>query len=458
MNSAVAYLRDSGGAAQDLSTLQQREKIAAYCAQAGLTLSQVFEDAARSGTSTAGRDQFLEMYHYLCDHPCALVVWDLSRIARDYDDAQFYLADLRRRGVTVHTIHDALPPGLDGRLLESILAWKNARFSEDLSRNVKRGQAYIREVYGGHIGGIPAGFDSVPVVVGTLRDGQPRTIRKLVVNETEMAQVRRAFEMRAQGATTSEIIAATGLVRFMGALRKLLSNPIYQDYISPDVWAAVQRINHDRSQRTSGHAPRSVHSSFLLSGLLHCERCSQKMHGSTQMRTYRYYRCYSERIPPACGAPMLKAAELEARVINLLRRELLQPQILADLVTEIQRQAAHKHTGYELLLKKHQSDLSDLNRQITHILAAVKAAGHSAALLAELADLEKRKSQLAPPALPVITPMPGLEQLPALVEHALAHGSTHELALLLRTFVLRIDAGARLSITIDIGIQKTLCD
>jgi len=188
-------LRDSGGGNQELSTAQQREKVAAYCAQTGLQLVRVFEDAAKSGTSTAGRDAFLELYHYLSDTPCPLVVWDLSRLARNFDDTSFYLADLRRRGVVIHTVNEALPPGLDGRLLELMITWKNARYSEDLSRNVKRGMAYVRDVLGGHHGRTPLGFDTVIETIGTRRDGSARTVRKLVPND-DMARVVRAFEMR----------------------------------------------------------------------------------------------------------------------------------------------------------------------------------------------------------------------------------------------------------------------
>ena len=51
-----AYLRDSGGDAQDLAS--QRAYMLAYCEHHQLRLEQVFEDSAISGGSVAGREQF----------------------------------------------------------------------------------------------------------------------------------------------------------------------------------------------------------------------------------------------------------------------------------------------------------------------------------------------------------------------------------------------------------------
>ena len=68
----VAYLRDSGGREQEYSTLQQKAEILGWAKQNNYIITRIFEDKARPGSSTAGRDAFEEMVDYL--RYCLLMV------------------------------------------------------------------------------------------------------------------------------------------------------------------------------------------------------------------------------------------------------------------------------------------------------------------------------------------------------------------------------------------------
>ena len=97
----AAYLRDSGGADQDLSTEQQDTHIRKWCLEHGYVLSEVFRDSARSGSSTVGRDAFDRMITHFRSPDCTeagIIVWKYDRISRDFDDSAFFKADIRRRG------------------------------------------------------------------------------------------------------------------------------------------------------------------------------------------------------------------------------------------------------------------------------------------------------------------------------------------------------------------------
>ena len=63
--SVIAYARDSGGQGQDRSVAQQLAAVAAYCHDHGLVLVRTFTDEATPGSTTAGRDAFLEMVSWL---------------------------------------------------------------------------------------------------------------------------------------------------------------------------------------------------------------------------------------------------------------------------------------------------------------------------------------------------------------------------------------------------------
>ncbi len=135
-NPAVAYLRDSGHEDQELSTDQQHAVISRYAAENHIPVLRWFIDAASPGSSTIGRRQFLGMIDYLRAPNCpakTLLIWSYSRFARDIDDAQYFKADLRRRGITIQSITDPVPAGLDGRFFESAIDWMNAKYLESLA-------------------------------------------------------------------------------------------------------------------------------------------------------------------------------------------------------------------------------------------------------------------------------------------------------------------------------------
>src|SRR5512139_1237244 len=104
----AAYFRDSGGEEQDQSISQQENVFRTWCADHGLAVGAVFRDAARPGSSVGGRQAFHDMmFHFRNGAPEAgLVIWSYSRFARDFDDPQFYRADIRRRGYLFYSLND----------------------------------------------------------------------------------------------------------------------------------------------------------------------------------------------------------------------------------------------------------------------------------------------------------------------------------------------------------------
>lgn len=198
----AAYLRDSGGERQELSTAQQEGEIRTWCDRRGLLLTTIFRDEARPGSSTVSRQAFQDCIYHFRQPDCpeaGLVIWSFSRFARDIDDAQFFRADLRRRGFTVVSITDDIPEGPMGRLFEAVIDWKNEQFLEDLSRDVKRGLRDLVQQYGAVPGTPPRGFIRQPVVIGRRRDGRERIAHRWIPDPELTPSIRRAFELKAAG-------------------------------------------------------------------------------------------------------------------------------------------------------------------------------------------------------------------------------------------------------------------
>lgn len=466
----VAYLRDSGGADQDTSIEQQRQAVAEWCRASGLALTRVFADAARSGTTTAGRTEFAAMIEHFYGDPqeVGVVLWEYARLARNYDDFMFYVADLRRRGYIIHSLHDTVPAGLDGRLLESITAWKNARYSEDLSRASRRGLHYVVEHHRAWTGPRPpVGYRYAPAVIGVRRDGSPHTITRLEIDPPAAERVHRAFEMRSHRRTYREIHAETQLFTGLSNYYKLFRNRIYigirdlagraylgfcEPIIEPPLWDAVQQINAQTATGADYTHPRRAGSRFLLSGLAICAGCGKRLSGHSnpdKYKLYRYYRCNRSRPDrdKICDRLMIPADELERLVVQAVAGHLRKPQIIADAYAELRRQAEARAAIDPSI---YDTQLTALAREIANVLAAVRAAGHSPALLAELAALERRQAETraardelelrrAAQAPPDLTEA----QLAALSERLAEQLETADrrtVQLLLRQIVVRVEA------------------
>ena len=226
----AAYLRDSGGEEQELSIEQQEKEIRAWCIEKGFTLTTIFKDEARPGSSVVTRQAFQAMMHHFRSDTCkeqGIIIWKFSRFARDIDDAQFYKADLRRRGFQIVSMKDQVPDGLDGRFFEAAIDWMNARFLEDLSSDVKRGLRHLVEEYGAVPGTPPRGLKRQPITIGTHRDGKPHIVHKWIPDPEYWQRCRLAWEMRSAGATYKEIHQATRLYGSKNSYATFFRNRIY---------------------------------------------------------------------------------------------------------------------------------------------------------------------------------------------------------------------------------------
>lgn len=408
------YLRDSGGQQQELSTDQQEARLVEFCKDNGLLLTRLFRDEARSGGKVIGRRAFLELIDYLESGApeTGVLLWSYSRFSRDYDDTQYFLARLRKAGKVVHSLSDSVPDTLDGRMLESMIAWKNARYREDLSRDVSRGLTFVASTLKVWKGGpVPIGYRLEPVETGNHRNGRPRQNSRLVPDPRTAPQVRQAFEMRARGASLREIIAACpAFSPERNIVSYILRNTIYAgmlvlngleipDYCEPLVdlatWQAAQQVNQARRLAAGPNHPRSVNSRFLLSGLVYCRLCNQRMFGQSvpkRGKRYDYYRCHNAAIQK-CKARLVKKPPLEDLVIERLIETVLQPDILADLYADHQRTQSERNQRQVSRLEEVQNELAAIKGRIDRVVAAIAEYGHSHALLAELSTLEESQRQ-----------------------------------------------------------------
>lgn len=468
---AAGYFRDSGGDSQEASVGQQEAAFLAWCSQNGIVPGAVFKDQARPGSSVIGRSGFQDMMHHFRNgaNEAGLVIWSYSRFARDIDDAQFFRADLRRRGYVFYSLNDEIPEGPMGRLFEAAIDWKNQQFLEDLSRDVKRGLHDLVQRYGAVPGTPPFGFKRIPVEIGARRDGRPRIVHRWVIDEEAAPRVRQAFAMRSAGASMAQINEKLHIFDSLNSYTTFFRNSIYtgtlhfgdlriENYCDPLIdevtWQAVQAIvQRHAAHRSNGdarHNPRRIASAYLLSGLAYCARCGSPLFGiNSKKRSTSYYRygCTRAKRKRDCDFSPAPRYTLENAVLEQLRAHVLTSEVQAAHQAAIQRSQSDASQRLEAERADLRSRLAIQRRKIANTTDAISDAGSSRALLDKLHVLEAEEgsllSQIADidrqiaSAAPELTPA----QLNSQVEHIqaiLAGEDQAAIQVVLRGFIRKI--------------------
>jgi site-specific DNA recombinase len=482
----AAYLRDSGHEDQELSVEQQEQAIRTWCEQNGVLLTAIYRDAARPGSSVVGRAAFQEMIRAFRAPNCpetGVILWKFSRFARDIDDAQFYKADLRRRGIVIHSLNDSVPDGLDGRLFEAAIDWMNARFLEDLKADVKRGQRHLITQHGA-LGGLPPrGFLRVPVEIGAHRDGRPHVVHRWQPDPALVPLVRQAFELRAAGASYKAINAVTHFYKSTNCYERFFANELYigrlrfadqviDDYcppiVDPATWTAVQAVQDAQRARVAPGPDRLDHprrgtGDFLLTGLVHCARCGAMLTAETvqfkQTANYRYqyYTCSGRTRNTGCDARNVPRPLLENSVLDAVIEEGLSDQVIAVGWATVNSERANETTARKHRRDSAARDLATTRRRLANVADLLSDAGRSAppALLAKLKDLQAEETRLQAalvalekPARPH-PPLDEMKRRAARLRQILSSGETDQIKPILQGLIKQI--------TVEIDAQnKTL--
>jgi site-specific DNA recombinase len=406
----VFYLRDSGGSEQELSIDQQRRVLTEWAQSNGLRIGREFSDSI-SGTSTARRDDFLRMISYFQHDPpeAGILVWRSNRFGRNIDDTQYFKSDLRRRGYIVHSITDNIPEGPMGKLIEFALDWKDEIFSAQLSEDVKRGLADLVKIHGAVPGVPPRGFLRVPLTIGARRDGQPHIVHRWQPDPQLIPTIQRAFEMRARGSTLRQIGDETKLYKHKNSWVTFFTNPIYKGVlefgdltipnycapiVTPELWQAANLTGLTR-RHAPAHAGqyRRLASTFLLSGLLRCQKCGALMNGKV-IKNWRYYACSRRISTNECDARHAPAPSLDKQVLASLLDNILG---LDNLMLIQSRLQAQYHASVEDLREKKSAltrRQSTVARQMTNLTNDLAEHGPSETIAKTLRALETENIEI----------------------------------------------------------------
>ena len=335
---AVGYFREAAGRGESVG--RQNRRFLDHCEAQGYEVATTFaEEGGRSGA-------FAQLIDYLKRPEKGFMLVVTPSPATLADDAVVGAArclQIERLGAKVQFIDAADDADALGIIVKS---WSSGRDDEmrekvrsALKRKAVRGEVLGRPPYGYRVG--------------------PRN--RLALVDDEAVVVRYIFRLYLQEGLGIRLIARRlneeGLRTrrnrpwSMVSIRDILRNRAYLGtyqrlgvrvpgthpaLVSPEDF---RRVQERLSDRRTNYSPRTV-GSFLLSGLVVCESCGNRMigvsrrqswtrrrDGSEQVASYRYYQCGSRTNQGICSYNTQRADELEEEV----RRQLggIDPRQLA---------------------------------------------------------------------------------------------------------------------------------
>ena len=190
---AVAYMRYSSDNQNENSIQYQRNTILAYCYQKNITLLHEYVDEAFTATNDR-RPAFQKMIKEAINKPQwdTVLIYDLSRFARNNSDAVYYTNQLNDVGIDIVSITQEFGRDNEGRLMAGIMNLLNEYYSRNNGKTAHAGMK-VKAMEGKHCGGKPPlGYDL-------------DINKKLVLNPDEAEAVKIIFKMVEQDYSYNQI-------------------------------------------------------------------------------------------------------------------------------------------------------------------------------------------------------------------------------------------------------------
>jgi site-specific DNA recombinase len=390
---AVLYLRVSSSGQvnkafdpEGYSIPGQREACERHAERLGARKVGEFIEPGRTGTNMqrAGLQKMLGELPHL--KPTYVIVYDLSRVARDDFDALWLLREIEGHGCKLESTLERVDDTPAGKLLYTVMAGVNAFRSRGDAEKVKMGLERK------HL----AGGSSGPARIGYLNgrtDVGGRSVAVVDIDPIRSPLVTLAFDVFATGdytlTTLVELLDEAGLrtratrkrpSRPLGrtALHRMLRNDYYigivtlngvkvrgthTPLVDEEVFARVQSILD--AHRASGD--RSQKHSHYLSGSIYWA-CGRRLgygrHRSKSGAYYEYFSCLSRVRRSGRGdAPYVPVESVEQAVVRRMRREVFTSERQRQIRQAVREYVEPRLQNAKREAERHQRRLRELTAE-----------------------------------------------------------------------------------------------
>ena len=447
MNHCAVYARVSSDRQNPLSPSDQVRKCREFAESSGLVVldGHIYIDEGLSGVGS-DRPAFQRLLNTALSpgRPFdTILVDDTSRLSRNQAEAMTVIEKLKFAGLRVIFISQ----GIDTQSEQSdvqmtVHGLVDSLYVKELAKKTHRGLESCA-INGLHTGGRCYGYTTVAV--------GDRESKRLVINDSEAAVVRRIFEMFARGVSLKKI-AKTLNSEFVEsprsksknrgtwcptAIRAMLKRELYKGehvwnrskfvkvpgtnkrrsrsrpvnewkrhsmpelaIVSEELWNKVQnrfQVVGGTNQITGrrGLLSRALTSPYLFSNLLKCGLCGSNLIIASGGGKKPKYVCSGYFNRGICSNNLyIRQDELEERLLGRLRSELLEPDSINRAIEQFGRQLRSSLAGVSDELTQMRVRKEKLEREIRNFTSAIAESGHSKYIIEEIAVREKEISAI----------------------------------------------------------------
>jgi site-specific DNA recombinase len=361
----------------------QIEVLTQYCKLFNIKIYNIYSDLGISGKDTKNRPGLNSL---IADSKKGIfntvLVWKISRLSRSLKDLLHMVDDFEKHDVSFISYSEKFDTSTAvGKMTLQVLG-AIAEFERNtIVENVKLGMSEVVKS-GRKAGGSVLGYDSID--------------KQLVINEKEADIVRLIYDKY-----VNEKYGFTKIVKYLnsnayktkrgGSFRidsvgMILSNPIYiglnrhqvgtenehaivgihEPIIDKELFEQAQLRREARKDITARRHEEGI---FLLTGMIRCPLCGNKMgssyslspkvtaDGNKKVHRYRYYRCNTFQYKRQCKGNLISADRIEKEVISYIANLVENPDIVKH-VLEMKQSKLKNDT------KSTQRELNNLNAEL----------------------------------------------------------------------------------------------
>lgn len=276
----IAYLRCSS---TEQDTAHQESSINAYAQRNNLTIDRIIKDEGVSAfrKDVSARDGFLEVLDLSHKGEVDnLIVFETSRISRQFIESQTLIDELTRCGVKIHSVGDNAiinQNELDA-LMTAFRSFMNQKASKETGLRVKSAHELLRQQGKWPAGTIPYGYKLI--------DGYA------IIDEELAPQIIEMFEDYIHH--SSSYVQKKYNIRNRKTLIDRISHPMLKEIVGDDLFNRANKVRESRKCRSNSSANQLNRTDILFEGLLYHKCCGSRLYLN---RDYRYktkahvYRC-----------------------------------------------------------------------------------------------------------------------------------------------------------------------
>lgn len=399
------YLRYSSTGQSDQSIEGQLRDCRTFCKANHYRIVAIYVD--RATTARKDVEKRVHLMEMISDSAKQnweyVIVWKLDRFARNRNDSAIMKMRLRKNGVKVLSATEHLTDSPESIILESVLEGMAEFFSAELSQKVTRGMresALKCHSVGGHI---PLGYkvENHKLVIDPDTAHIVQEAFSLYANGESVADICRKFNSAGyKTAKNTEFNRSSFKAMFRNA--RYIGTYTYKDIVIENGIPAIidkelfETVQRRLSKTATAPARGKAKVDYLLSGKLFCGHCGASMNGESGAgrhgKVYHYYSCYTKKRKLGCDKRPLKKDYIEGIVardaLNLLTDQLIDE--IADMAIRQSEQDLINDTHIPQLT----AQLSEVEKSITNITAAIEKGIASETLMNRLVQLEHEKKTI----------------------------------------------------------------